>query len=260
MLLSSGKSASVNRALRYSIPKLQCTVFQLHCQSSGPSEQRTRIQKSRPYGWPVLHRVRKKGTDSILAVTLLTNLDNFSLLSAWIILTIRVTDWKIVKCPINTCKIMPIIMKSCLNLSKLRRKYCRYPFYGPSFVFQYGNAGGGTSVSIHLKSRIKIWDLRPPSLGPAPLPPPKSRRYLQLCGVRVCVASQSQRQQKLVPVYALSPWQRVVVGIPQWRHVIGGDWFVAASGCCCWQRPDDVIHQPYLRLPSQQCVVEPQPR
>jgi len=41
--------------------------------------------------YTLVHRVWKKGTDSILAVTL-TNLDNSSCFSARIILTIRVTE------------------------------------------------------------------------------------------------------------------------------------------------------------------------
>ena len=83
-------------------------------------------------------------------------------------------------------------MKSCLNLSKLRRKYCRYPFYGPSFVFQYGNTGGG-DIGVH-SSQVKNQNLgsAPPQPGACPTSPTKEPPIPAVVWrARVCSQSES---------------------------------------------------------------------
>jgi len=67
----------------------------------------------------------------------------------------------------------------------------------------------------------------------------------------VFIANNNQLQQKLVRMHALSSWQRNVVAIPWWRHVIGGESFIRWSSCWCWQQPDSVRQQSFIRLWSQ---------
>ena len=71
-----------------------------------------------------LHRVRKKWTDSIVAVTL-SNLSNFSQFLAWIILKFRVTE-KLWKSPINTCmtpRNNDVIVTSLKNTIFVRKEF-----------------------------------------------------------------------------------------------------------------------------------------